>query len=247
MIKMETQTDITFPCQVTIGERVLIYWKEIEEEELKSGALPFGTGHPSQPLWLRSREQEVWATISVKPFYEISSWGKIRIKQTGELIKISESHHRQKIREIAPLYDNPFAPHPRNDPTRTILQISKLVADAFVINPDPEHFDQVDHKDRNPRNNYYKNLRWCDNSLNTANRGKKSNGIFSRFKGVYLRNCKKGYWSYTSRIGNGLSGYSFSSPSENLCAHWYDKMSKELFGEFAYTNFQDKEAQTIEF
>lgn len=47
----------------------------------------------------------------------------------------------------------------------------RAVAFAFVSNPDPEKFNLVNHKDENKRNNYYKNLEWCDNSYNVNYNG----------------------------------------------------------------------------
>ena len=44
----------------------------------------------------------------------------------------------------------------------------KLVAQLYV--PNPHNFSEVDHIDRDPTNNHFSNLRWCDRSTNTMNR-----------------------------------------------------------------------------
>ena len=46
------------------------------------------------------------------------------------------------------------------------LAVHRLVADAFVDNPDPDRFKVVNHIDRNPLNNKASNLEWCDQQYN---------------------------------------------------------------------------------
>jgi len=46
--------------------------------------------------------------------------------------------------------------------------IHQLVASAFV--PNPEGYNEIDHIDRDNRNNHYTNLRWCDHSENMRNK-----------------------------------------------------------------------------
>ena len=47
----------------------------------------------------------------------------------------------------------------------TILRY-RLVAMAWIPNPRPELYDQVNHLDGNPTNDVASNLEWCDNSHN---------------------------------------------------------------------------------
>ncbi len=46
--------------------------------------------------------------------------------------------------------------------------IHQLVAEVFI--PNPEGHTEIDHIDRNNRNNHYKNLRWCNRSDNMKNK-----------------------------------------------------------------------------
>lgn len=46
------------------------------------------------------------------------------------------------------------------------MRVHRLVAMAFVPNPDPEHFTMINHKDENKNNNVADNLEWCDAKYN---------------------------------------------------------------------------------
>lgn len=47
------------------------------------------------------------------------------------------------------------------------MTVHRLVALAFVPNEDKENNPVINHKDGNKKNNYYKNLEWCDVQYNT--------------------------------------------------------------------------------
>ena len=51
--------------------------------------------------------------------------------------------------------------------THRYYYVHRLIALAFVENPDPVHFNQVDHIDGNCVNNNASNLRWVSAKLNT--------------------------------------------------------------------------------
>lgn len=67
-------------------------------------------------------------------------------------------------------------------------KIHRLLALQYL--PNLENFPQVDHIDRNPKNNSLSNLRWCDNKLNARNRSSVYNQKgcickYQRKKGIY--------------------------------------------------------------
>ena len=49
-------------------------------------------------------------------------------------------------------------------------RVHRLVAEAYVPNPDPMHLTKVDHNNNNTHDNYANNLRWSDNVINCCNR-----------------------------------------------------------------------------
>lgn len=62
------------------------------------------------------------------------------------------------------------------------VSVHRIVAMAYVENPNPEEFNIINHKDENPLNNCYTNLEWCNKKYNDnyGNRNKK-NSISNRF------------------------------------------------------------------
>ena len=87
----------------------------------------------------------------------------------------------------------------------------------------------VDHIDHQTLNNQDENLRVCTSSQNSFNQRRDNNT--SGYKGVdFYKKTRR----WRARVGGVDLGY-FSSAEE--AAHAYDKKAKELFGEFAHTNF----------
>ena len=58
--------------------------------------------------------------------------------------------------------------------------VHRLVAKAFVVNPNPDLFNQVNHLDGDILNNHWRNLQWCSNQMNMDHSWK------------YLKNRKTG-------------------------------------------------------
>lgn len=93
---------------------------------------------------------------------------------------------------------------------------------------------EVDHKDRNPLNNQFENLRPASRTQNMMNRGKFSNNS-SGYKGVSFDRRKGKYRACIySRGVQIFLGYHVD-PIE--AAKAYDRSAKSLFKEFAVLNF----------
>jgi hypothetical protein len=56
------------------------------------------------------------------------------------------------------------------------VKVSRLVALAFIPNPDPEHLPQVGHDDEDKDNNHWSNLYWTD-ALENNNHGSRSERV----------------------------------------------------------------------
>ncbi|WP_297131713.1 HNH endonuclease [Terrisporobacter sp.] len=50
---------------------------------------------------------------------------------------------------------------------RRYIRVHRLVAMYYVHNPYPDDYNLVNHKDGDKLNNNYKNLEWCNTSMNT--------------------------------------------------------------------------------
>lgn len=61
------------------------------------------------------------------------------------------------------------------------LTVHRLVATTFI--PNPDNLPQVDHRDRNRKNNHVDNLRWVSRKTNGQNSSKRL-GASSKFMGV---------------------------------------------------------------
>jgi hypothetical protein len=91
----------------------------------------------------------------------------------------------------------------------------------------------VDHRDNNGLNNYKNNLRICTPSQNQAGKGPQGNT--SLFKGVHWETSRNKWKAVIMQ--DGKSYFLGRYDSEVEAARVYDETARELFGEFAYTNF----------
>lgn len=96
----------------------------------------------------------------------------------------------------------------------------------------------VDHNDMNGLNNQRHNLRLGNKSKNGANRGIDKDNT-TGYKGVTICTSSKRRKKYIAQIGykgeHIQLGYFLTAED---AARAYDKKAKELFDEFAYTNFK---------
>lgn len=122
-------------------------------------------------------EKEVWKDIQgFEGLYMISSYGRVlSVSQKGKkgsgrakkerLLKLKVN---EKGYLIAQLWKNNKG---------HLIRVHRLVATHFISNL--SNLSDVDHKDFNRQNNYYKNLQWIDHEANL----KRSYGNIKRGKG----------------------------------------------------------------
>ena len=111
-------------------------WKDIEGYEGACEVSTFGR--------VRSLDRE---------YYKCYSDGRMQLtKHRGRILRQQLSNKGYWVVTI--VYKNKF----------TTLSVSRLVAKAFL--PNPDNLPEVNHKDENPKNNHVSNLEWCDHLYN---------------------------------------------------------------------------------
>ena len=106
---------------------------------------------------------EEYRDIPDFPNYQVSNLGNVKNKKTNKILKA----RALKKKGDYVCYDVCLY----NDSRRLGFhkKIHRLVAEAFISNPNPNMFKIIDHIDRNPANNKVDNLRWVDYSINAIN------------------------------------------------------------------------------
>lgn len=99
---------------------------------------------------------EEWKVISSYPMYEISNLGRVRSYYNSK-------YGRRTVPKILHNKTDRIGYsfiHLKNSDGRKPLRIHRLVAEAFI--PNPNALPEVNHIDENKQNNVVENLEWCD-------------------------------------------------------------------------------------
>lgn len=98
-------------------------------------------------------DKEEWRYIENSDNYYISNYGNVKNTKTGRVLKHginNDGYH--------------FVRYKMNDGKFTIKYVARLVAIAFI--PNPNNLPEINHKDENKDNNCVDNLEWCDRKYN---------------------------------------------------------------------------------
>lgn len=110
---------------------------------------------------------EDWKTIDGYELYEVSNHGRVRRGDKILYLNTVKGGYKQ-----VQLYKY----------CRKMYLVSRLVAQAFIPNPENKPF--IDHIDRDPANNMVSNLRWVNRQENNLNRSTWRNDM----RNIYERN-----------------------------------------------------------
>lgn len=148
---------------------------------------------------------EEWRKIDGFP-YEVSNLGNVislNYNHTGKRQLLKPCCHRDMYLNVV-LQDDTY---------RTKQSVHRLVAFAFVENPDPDNYTVVDHIDRNRQNNRADNLRWTNHSGNALNQAFKGNKLGYQY--IKVQNKCESYRVYIRTRGYDKT---FSTLSEAIIA-----------------------------
>lgn len=150
---------------------------------------------------------EIWKDIQGYEGYQVSNEGNVKSLKYG----------KEKI--LTPTINGRGYYHTvlRKDCKSTTVYIHRLVAQAFIDNPN--NYPQVNHKDENKTNNAVSNLEWCTRSYNmnygtaiqrmiantdykarTANTDYKARTANTDYKAIAVKNGKKVLCIETGKI-----------------------------------------------
>lgn len=120
-------------------------------------------------------EKEIWKPIKrYEGLYEVSNYGRVRSldaflpfgkyvrKRCGRIMRIQNSSNGYK------------QVHLSKDGESKIYRVHRLVAEAFIDNPNG--YPEVNHKDENRANNQADNLEWCTHQYNNSYGNKPARG-----------------------------------------------------------------------
>ena len=108
---------------------------------------------------------EVWKKIEGWNEYSVSSYGNVKRdkKKSGAYLKPSKKQSQDKTGKKTNYYT--YWVNLSNNGYSKELKVSRLVALAFI--PNPDNLPLVHHKDKNPLNNNVDNLMWATNLENS--------------------------------------------------------------------------------
>lgn len=119
------------------------------------------------------QEQEIWKdVVGYEGLYQVSNLGRVKSLDRDIITHHTDGRgdvvtHRKGIMKKIWLYKTGYLyTELCKDDVKKKHKIHRLVAMAFIENPNPEKYDIINHIDGNPLNNNVSNLEWIDNRGN---------------------------------------------------------------------------------
>lgn len=134
--------------------------------------------------------KEQWKpVVGYEGLYEVSNIGHVRrVERT--IVRSDGKVQHLKQRNLTLQKWGYYYVMLKNENGQKRFDVHRLVAMAWVTNPNPDKYTLVNHKDENTYNNCYLNLEWCDHGYNT-NYGTATKRISKKLKGQRAHNAMK--------------------------------------------------------
>ncbi len=139
---------------------------------------------------------EIWKDITgYEGRYQVSNFGRVkRLLKNGNEKFLSGKKDKDGYIEII------LSANQR----KKYFRLHRLVADAFI--PNPENKPQINHKDRNKKNNSVANLEWVTCSENVVHSFETGRKIYKRPIVQYTKNMEVvSYWNSIREAGRSLN------------------------------------------
>ena len=166
---------------------------------------------------------ECWRSIDGYVNYQVSNTGRVRNASNGKMLSDLRVDGRGYV--MVRLC---------KDGVGTNHKAHRLVAELFIPKPNSDTKLEVDHIDKDKRNNIATNLRWVTPQQNMWNRNKRTPPSTSRYIGVsYHKTCHKWHariMGYDRKLHLGYF------QREKDAARAYNAKAYELRGKFALLN-----------
>lgn len=146
------------------------------------------------------------------PGYFITEDGRVWSDKSNRFIKLFEN---KKGYLQVQLYYNGHRNHP---------YVHRLVAKAFVENPNPENYNQVNHINGIKHDNNFTNLEWCNGKINMRSFQSTQINSITGFLGVRLE------------IQDSCTYYR---------THWFDNEGKQHWKSFSVIKHGEEEAKRL--
>ena len=102
--------------------------------------------------------KEMWKDIpEYEGLYQVSTYGRVKSLKRLKKTKL-------KNQEYVFIKERILKQHSNKKGMGKTKQVHRLVAETFI--PNPNNLPQINHKDKNPNNNYINNLEWCNAQYN---------------------------------------------------------------------------------
>ena len=113
--------------------------------------------------------EEVWKPVAGSSYYEVSNLGRVRSlnRYIYRTIKGTLCKYLKEGRLLSPNLINKYYSVTliSDDGLKKIIRVHRLVATAFL--PNPDNLPAINHKDENKLNNNVENLEWCTFKYNS--------------------------------------------------------------------------------
>ena len=151
---------------------------------------------------------EIWKEIRTFPGYEVSNYGNVRSVSRYVEHRLSQQYVAGQIRKLQRDRDGYLAVCLRMNKKLKLCRVHRLVADAFV--PNPNNHPMVNHLNSKRDDNRFENLEWTDNSGNQKHAFKIGNRSTFGEKHTHNKLRETDVWNILCRVLNGESQRSVS-------------------------------------